>query len=214
MFGTLKQDGPRVRAEGIALGGAVGSSGAIPVEVRGPRDPSAMPGELVACVEPAPERRFDPERRAYDRRGESAAWVRFLIFSLVVALIAYVRHAARSEANMNERAHARMVEELRSSLEELRSAASRHHLAQRRWPGAADGVDGAEIARELAPLLEAGVPVNPWNGLATIDVLAPGAPWPATSQGTHGWLYRPETGEFRADVPGEIAAGGVRFYDL
>lgn len=171
---------------------------------------------VVAQARPQTDaaRAFHPERRAYDRRGESAAWVRFLIFCIVVALIAYVRHAARSEARTSEEMHAKLVEELKRSLEDLRSAASRHHLEHARWPGNTGDANGGEVARELAPLLESGVPVNPWNGLATIEVLEPGAPWPVTSAGVAGWLYRPETGEFRADVPGEVTAGGVRFYDL
>lgn len=169
-------------------------------------------------------RPFAPPWRAYDRRDDSATWVRITLGCVVLGLLSFVNHIARTEARWTEATCTRAATHARRSLADLRAALARFHLEHRAWPGtaAAQNDDGSlerinageAIARSLEPLLECGIPVNPWNGSSTIRVLAPGSPWPATTDGRCGWIYRMETGEIRLDVPSEIASAGVRFYDL
>jgi prepilin-type N-terminal cleavage/methylation domain-containing protein len=63
----------------------------------------------------------------------------------------------------------------------------------------------------LGPYLS-NVPPNPFNKLATIQVLANGASFPATADGNYGWVYKPETGEIRPDNTGTDDSG-TAYYD-
>ena len=56
------------------------------------------------------------------------------------------------------------------------------------------------------------VPVNPFNKLDAIDVLADGVVFPAAADDLHGWIYRPATGEIRAGNKGADSSG-KRYYD-
>jgi len=52
------------------------------------------------------------------------------------------------------------------------------------------------------------VPVNPLNGKSSVNVIPNGAPMPAPT-GRDGWIYKPQTLEFIADVPGADSEGKV-----
>jgi len=51
------------------------------------------------------------------------------------------------------------------------------------------------------------IPTNPFNGLATIEMLGNGQNFPAAANDSHGWICKPETGEIRADNTGTDDAG-------
>lgn len=55
-------------------------------------------------------------------------------------------------------------------------------------------------------------PVNPLNGLDTIQMLADGANFPANGDDSHGWIYKAETAEVRGDNTGANSAGKL-YYD-
>jgi len=51
------------------------------------------------------------------------------------------------------------------------------------------------------------IPVNPFNKLKTVEFLADGADFPAVADDSHGWIYKPATGEIRADNTGADESG-------
>jgi prepilin-type N-terminal cleavage/methylation domain-containing protein len=55
------------------------------------------------------------------------------------------------------------------------------------------------------------IPTNPFNGLDTMQMLANGQAFPAAAADSHGWVFKPETGEIRPDNTG-TADGGVAYY--
>ena len=56
------------------------------------------------------------------------------------------------------------------------------------------------------------IPVNPLNHKNTVEVLADGAVFPANADGSHGWIYKPETSEVRGDCGGTDDSGKP-YYD-
>lgn len=58
----------------------------------------------------------------------------------------------------------------------------------------------------LGPYLSR-IPVNPFNKLSTVRVLADGEALPAAASGDFGWVCRPQTGEIRADNVGADITG-------
>lgn len=46
------------------------------------------------------------------------------------------------------------------------------------------------------------IPVNPFNKLDTVQMLASGQDLPASGDDSHGWIFKPTTGEIRADNSG------------
>ena len=56
------------------------------------------------------------------------------------------------------------------------------------------------------------IPVNPFNGLDTIQMLANGQNFPAAGDDSHGYICKPETGEIRADSAGTDDTGRA-YYD-
>jgi hypothetical protein len=59
------------------------------------------------------------------------------------------------------------------------------------------------------PVLE-----NPLNGRSSVRFLKPDEPWPLEGDDSSGWLYRPATGEIRANSPGKSTWTGTRFLDM
>jgi type II secretion system protein G len=59
----------------------------------------------------------------------------------------------------------------------------------------------------FGPYLKTGIPANPYNGLSTIQIIADGAALPAAGDDSHGWVYKPQTGELKCDSPGSTSDG-------
>ena len=57
------------------------------------------------------------------------------------------------------------------------------------------------------------IPVNPFNGKDTVEMLANGQAFPAAADNSHGWICKPETGEIRPDNTGSMP-GGTTYYGL
>ena len=56
------------------------------------------------------------------------------------------------------------------------------------------------------------IPTNHFNNLSTIQMLANGQNFPAAADGSHGWVYKPETKEIRPDNLGSDR-DGTAYYD-
>jgi general secretion pathway protein G len=56
------------------------------------------------------------------------------------------------------------------------------------------------------------IPVNPFNGKDTVEMLANGQNFPAAADNSDGWICRPQTGEIRPDNTGSDG-NGTRYYD-
>ncbi len=56
------------------------------------------------------------------------------------------------------------------------------------------------------------IPTNPFNGLATIQMLADGQDFAAEADNSHGWIYKAATGEIRPGNSGTDDAG-TAYYD-
>ncbi len=56
------------------------------------------------------------------------------------------------------------------------------------------------------------MPVNPFNGINTVEMLADGQAFPANADDSHGWIYKAATSEIRADNSG-TNQNGKQYYD-
>ncbi|MDY0355310.1 MAG: prepilin-type N-terminal cleavage/methylation domain-containing protein [Sedimentisphaerales bacterium] len=56
------------------------------------------------------------------------------------------------------------------------------------------------------------IPTNPFNGLATIQMLGDGDDFPAEADNSHGWVYKAATGEIRPGNSGTDDSG-TAYYD-
>lgn len=77
-----------------------------------------------------------------------------------------------------------------------------------------DNEMGGRLERVRGPYRDGGVPANPINGLASVRFLRADEAWPAEGDGRTGWLYRPSTGEIRANLPGRALPAARRYLDL
>lgn len=74
---------------------------------------------------------------------------------------------------------------------------------------AAEGTAGFD----LGPYIKEQMPKNPYNGLATVSVLADSASFPAVGDNTTGWVYQPKIGKIRANSSG-TAPSGASWFEL
>ncbi len=56
------------------------------------------------------------------------------------------------------------------------------------------------------------IPPNPFNKLATVQVLGDSDAFPSVADDSHGWIYKPATGEIRPDNTGDDLSG-QSYYD-
>jgi prepilin-type N-terminal cleavage/methylation domain-containing protein len=56
------------------------------------------------------------------------------------------------------------------------------------------------------------IPVNPFNGLSTIQMLGNGEDFPVAADDSHGWIYKAATSDIRADNSG-ADDNGKAYYD-
>lgn len=65
----------------------------------------------------------------------------------------------------------------------------------------------------LGPYLKTGVPANPFNGLSTVKIIADGVAFPTAGDDTTGWVFKPETGELKANTAATTSSG-QRVFDF
>jgi type II secretion system protein G len=59
----------------------------------------------------------------------------------------------------------------------------------------------------FGPYLKTGIPANPFNNLSTIQIIADGAAMPTSGDDSHGWVYKPQTGELKCDSSATTSDG-------
>jgi hypothetical protein len=74
--------------------------------------------------------------------------------------------------------------------------------------------DRSDSDHPFGPYLDAHVPANSILGVASVRVLGESEAWPATADESTGWIYRPSTGEVRANCRGAVPSSSLRYYDL
>ena len=175
-------------------------------------------------------------------RVGATPWVEITLCLIVAGLLLMVVAVPRSHSSLESAGAHGGAPELREALDELRAAIGAYHLDHGAWPGQAlarkvlPGGDARSLLRLeqqlmlntdasgepswqkdgvhlLGPYLECGLPANPINDLSTVRFLDEGEPWPADPDGMTGWMYRPATGEIRANSTG-LDPGGGRYFDL
>jgi len=188
-------------------------------------------------LEPVPRAPYPSARAQQDR---AQFWVKVTLFVVVVGLvlfsIALPIPGPRRDAASAERRHV----EVRLVLAEIRAVLADFRADHGIWPG--QGLDGrgdpallsdqlvrptgrhgavlapaeggGRIERVLGPYTAAGVPANPINGLTSVRFLRADEPWPSEADGLTGWIYRPATGEIRANLAGRAFPSAPRFLDL
>lgn len=90
-----------------------------------------------------------------------------------------------------------------------------YFIAQMTNPTASDGTVGSSSSPtfRFGPYL-AEMPLNPISGSSAVFVVPNGSPLPPQPTGSmaYGWVYKPETCEFKAYVPGQDENGRA-YYD-
>lgn len=56
------------------------------------------------------------------------------------------------------------------------------------------------------------IPINPLNKKSSVQMVANGADFPESGDDSHGWIYKAETSEIRADSDG-VDSSGKLYYD-
>ena len=55
------------------------------------------------------------------------------------------------------------------------------------------------------------IPTNPVNNLNTVQILEDSSPFPEDADNSHGWIYKPVTGEIRPDCTGSDTGGNAYY---
>jgi hypothetical protein len=198
----------------------------------GARDEEVAPPSPPAPPAPYPSARASAER--------AQLWVKATLFVVISGLlyfcIALPIPGPRREVAQLER----QFGEVQLVLSEMRALLADFRADHGIWPGQGrdgygdpsllqdqiaqptghDGVvlrtppAGGRPERARGPYRNGGVPPNPVNGLSSVRFLRADEPWPDEADGRTGWLYRPATGEIRANLPGRAFPSAPRFMDL
>lgn len=59
----------------------------------------------------------------------------------------------------------------------------------------------------MGPYLKTGLPVNPFNGLSSVTVVADGTAFPTAGTDATGWVFKPQTGELKANTAFTLSTG-------
>lgn len=166
-----------------------------------------------------------PQARTSTRTTHAA--VHATLLTCIVGLAIYVAQAPAERRNLQDMQAQRATAELSWRLEELRAVVADYRARHGVHPGQGEGkVDPhwfestydntrERTERETTmPRTLAGVPANPVTGRADVRFLAANEPWPEEADETSGWLYRPASGEVRANCRGWSQDMLRRLYDL
>lgn len=160
-----------------------------------------------------------------------------LVVAALLLLVIALPMGSQTASDVQEQS---AVTELRGTLDALRSAVGEYRYDHGRWPGQTDDAMpvhalASRVESQLTQCSDAAgattpdrtqdhpfgpylptprFPANPINGLSSMRILGAFEPWPLAADGSTGWVYRPATGELRANCAGDATALGVRFADL
>ena len=73
-------------------------------------------------------------------------------------------------------------------------------------------VSEAAFSSQMVPIYLRALPENPFNGKTTINLFRDGEAFPSEATGVYGWVYQPETRDFRMDTAGTDSEG-VDYWD-
>jgi hypothetical protein len=173
-----------------------------------------------------------PQPPAWTRSAKSAERVQISVqatlFLAVTALLGFI-------GTRPQQARMYVWVEAERSVVELRAIISDYHIEHGAYPGC--DANGAATPRWFAHEWEraiaranaqsdaggvhlknsnspGGVPRNPINGLATVRFLSSTDPWPLRADDSTGWVYRPASGEIRANCLGNAFGSGPEYWDL
>lgn len=63
------------------------------------------------------------------------------------------------------------------------------------------------------PYIKTGVPANPFNGFSTVKIITDGTAFPTAADDTTGWIFKPETGQFKCNS-GALNSEGQAAWDI
>lgn len=174
--------------------------------------------------------------RASRVETRAQTWVQATLIFTVGLLLLYIMAFPRPRMTREQVAREREFVELRLTLAEMRAVIADYRADHGAWPGNGTGgasdasrfesqimlatnVEGESAANvapthPLGPYEPRGVPTNPINGLSNVRFLAAEEAWPPSADGGSGWIYRPATGEIRANCIGVIFGTTRRYWDL
>jgi hypothetical protein len=168
------------------------------------------------------------------------AWVQVTLCVVVAALLWFVISLPRRTAAVDDASRLAAARALHVALQKLRGAVSDYRFDHGEWPasslaerggwperpapacaGPASSGDASPCGAtqpgehlQLDAYLDGRVLVNPIDGLSTVRILADQEDWPSSADDSSGWIYRPRTGELRANCRGCVAGGSLRYFDL
>ncbi|MBL8858113.1 MAG: hypothetical protein JNL28_06410 [Planctomycetes bacterium] len=190
---------------------------------------STRPSERPVNLGPKPPA-WNRSTRAIVRAQTAVHATLFIAVAVMLVFVATRRQPGKMRAWVEAE---RPMIELRLSLAELRAIITDYHVEHGAFPGC--DANGAAVprwferqweraiersnsapgnARLTASGAPGGVPHNPVNGLATVRFLASNDPWPVAADDATGWVYRPSTGEIRANCTGNAFGSGPAYWDL
>lgn len=174
-------------------------------------------------AQPTAQRNSNPSSRSSQRA------VLATILTCVACLVLYVAQAPAEKRDLDALRAQRAQAELSWRLDELRAVIDSYRANHGTNPGqgAGSAVDAAWFDRAYASSralrayddaasarLERGVPANPINGRSDVRFLANDESWPAQADDGSGWLYKPATGELRANCRGSCVHSNRAFYEM
>jgi type II secretory pathway pseudopilin PulG len=127
-------------------------------------------------------------RMGYDsRRGFT--FVEFVTVAVIITVLAATILPQCSSSSCEAK-----MSNLKFNLRSVRSQLEKFKLEHSgRFPVAASS---AEFAAQFGPFLECGIPVNPFNGSATVAIIESDTPPNAPTGSDDGWQYNPVNGWF------------------
>lgn len=204
-----------------------------------PADPAPRMEGPPARATPSISRPADRRARVFASQEERAQlWVKVTLLCVIAALALAVMALPGTRPTRTSIEAERVTTELQLTLTELRATIADYCASHGHYPGAGPShrADPFWLEHELdlafrraesgatafasdappprAPHIESPVLENPLNHLANVHFLAATEPWPLVADDSSGWLYRPATGEIRANSPGTSAWSGTRFLDM
>lgn len=205
-------------------------------------DPSISPTPLVSATPPVSPtlpprlRRIPVFPPGNEARAETA--VRATLLLVVTALVLSLSALPAPRPSRAVIEAERLCVELRLTLAELRATVAEHYAAHGTFPGGAPsthsdpfwiqhqlevafrraraqpGMPVFDLPEPRVPHFTGAVLANPVNQRSSVRFLSPSEPWPLAGDDTTGWLYRPATGEIRANTSGTSPWTGNRYIDM
>lgn len=174
--------------------------------------------------------------RASLSEARAQTWAQATLLLAVGALLVYIAAFPRPRITREQVARERELVELRLTLGEMRAVIADYRADHGAYPGHGprgtldpnrfesqitlatntEGEPAIAVApsHPLGPYEPRGVPKNPVNGRNNVRFLAADEPWPNAADDGSGWIYRPATGEIRANCRGVIFGTTQRYWDL